>query len=102
MRVNLAPWKAQGRSAGELFELFLATASTCREGEDLLSDYLAEAEVWITSSESSITPEAWREFMAWYRAQGCPAVHHSDAYREAERPAYRIVRRDLLEEAGLL
>ena len=100
-RVNLAPWKAQGRSADELFELFSATASSCGEGEDLLPDYLAEAEAWVAASGTSVTLEAWREFMAWYRAQGCPAVHHSESYRAAERPAYRIVRRELLEASGL-
>ena len=102
VRVNLAPWKAQGRSADELFDLFVATASFCGEGEDLLPDYLAEAEAWVAASGTSVTLEAWRDFMAWYRAQGCPAVHHSEAYRLAERPAYRIVRRELLEAAGLI
>ncbi len=27
-----------------------------------------------------------------YQRQGCPAVHHSDAYREAYCPAYRLIR----------
>lgn len=100
-RVNLAAWKARGLSSDKLFELFAATASTAGEGEDLLPAYLTEAEEWIAASESSISLAAWRGFLADYRAQGCPAVHHSEAYRAAERPAYRIVRRELLAREGL-
>ena len=29
-----------------------------------------------------------------YRAQGCPPVHHSDAFRAAYQPHYRLLRRD--------
>jgi hypothetical protein len=29
-------------------------------------------------------------------AQGFPAAHHSEAYTRSYRPAYRVVRRDLL------
>lgn len=31
-----------------------------------------------------------------YIAAGCPAVHHSEAYRTAYSPAYRVVRPDVL------
>ena len=34
--------------------------------------------------------------MTAYGEAGMPAVHHSEAYREAERPAYRVIRRALL------
>jgi len=35
-------------------------------------------------------PECAR-FVAAYRAKGCPVPHHSEAYRRAYRPAYRVV-----------
>lgn len=31
-----------------------------------------------------------------YVASGCPAVHHSETYRKAYSPAYRVVRPDVL------
>ncbi len=37
---------------------------------------------------------AWPEaaaFVASYRAMGCPPVHHSEVFRRAYRPAYRVV-----------
>ena len=100
-RVNLAAWRARGLDAGTLFELFAATATVKREGEDLLPLYLVLAGEWVASSESPVSPAEWREFLVWYEDRGCPTVHHSEAYRAAERPAYRIVRRDLLESAGI-
>lgn len=35
-------------------------------------------------------------FISSYLAAGCPAVHHSEAYRTAYSPAYRVVRPDVL------
>jgi len=34
-------------------------------------------------------------YLANYRREGCPPVHHSEAYRNAYRPRYRVVRMDL-------
>ena len=101
-RVNLAPWKAAGLSSDLLFRLFAATASVSGEEEKRLTRYLAEAEAWAASGQTGISAEAWRDFLARYRAAGMPPIHHSDAYREAEKPAYRIVRRDLLRDAGIV
>ena len=100
-RVNIAPWKARGLSPDTLFDLFAATAQVNREGEDCLPAYLEEAGEWIAATDSTITTEAWQNFLAWYRENGYPAVHHSEAYRKSENPAYRIVLRVLLTEAGI-
>ncbi len=100
-RVNLAAWKARGLSSDLLFDLFAATASVRREGEDLLPVYLALAGEWLTCTEGPVEPAEWQEFLRRYEEQGYPAVHHSEVYRAAEKPAYRIVRRDLLALEGL-
>ena len=36
-------------------------------------------------------------FLEQYRAQGCPSLHHSEAYRAAYHPHYRVIRRQLAE-----
>ncbi len=100
-RVNMAAWKARGLSSELLFDLFAATASVRREGEDLLPVYLAQAGAWLADVRGPVDPAEWREFLLWYEAQGCPALHHSEAYRAAEKPAYRIVLRELLAAEGL-
>lgn len=37
---------------------------------------------------------AFEDYLAAYREAGCPAVHHSDAYRAEYLPAYRVVLTD--------
>ena len=50
-----------------------------------------------------------QEWLQEYRAAGCPAVHHSEAYRKAYRPHYRLLKKEyaavfpaLVETAKLL
>ena len=100
-RVNIAAWKARGLSPDTLFDLFAATATVSGEGEARLVEYLAEAEAFLTQAETQISPEDWQAFSAWYAQNGRPAIHHSEAYRRAEKPAYRIVGRELLCQAGV-
>ena len=100
-RVNIAAWKARGLSPDTLFDLFAATATVGGEGDTRLEEYLIEAEDFLTHAPTSIALEDWQMFSAWYTQNGRPAIHHSEAYREAEKPAYRIVRRELLFQAGI-
>ncbi|MBQ9151240.1 MAG: AAA family ATPase [Clostridia bacterium] len=100
-RVNIAPWKARGLSPDVLFDFFAATATVSGEGDERLIQYLAEAEDWLTRVQTQITLAEWQAFLAWYTENGRPAIHHSGAYRDAEKPAYRIVRRALLWDAGI-
>jgi hypothetical protein len=97
-RVNLAAWKSRGFSTEALFSLFLATASVRAAGEDLLPAYLEEVTAYLASGEYGVSAEEWNVFLTEYRAAGMPAVHHSEEYRLAEKPAYRIVRVELLAE----
>lgn len=98
-RVNLAAWKAAGLSPDILFELFAATATVSKEGDALLDGYLAEADAYLKDRVTAEQLAMWRLFLCWYNGQGRPAVHHSEAYRAAESPAYRLVFRELLPEA---
>ena len=84
-RVNIAAWKAANLPAEWLFRMFVHTASVPMGGETLLGQYIAEA-----SSIVSDLP-GWDDTLAAWREAGMPAVHHSEAYRAGEHPAYRIV-----------
>ncbi len=84
-RVNLAAWKAASLPAEWLFRMFVHTASVPMGGSDLLEQYIKE-----TAVVASALP-GWEESLAAWQEAGMPAVHHSDAYRTAEKPAYRIV-----------
>jgi len=43
------------------------------------------------SGAFSFSPEALSEYLVHYRASGCPMVSHSETYRLAYHPAYRVV-----------
>jgi len=92
VRVNLAAWKAAGYGAEELFTLFAAGGGVPKEVEPYLD---AAERVWCRSGRSA---EALSAFLTEYRGAGCPSLHHSEEYRRAERPAYRVVRRELLDK----
>ncbi len=87
-RVNIAAWKAANLPADWLFRMFVYTASVPQEGRNLLAEYVAQADAIVAEK----MPE-WPAVLAAWQENGCPAVHHSEAYRAAEHPAYRIVRR---------
>ena len=97
-RVNLAAWKARELSSDRLFDLFVATAQVSRDGGERLQTYLDEVDALLFRGQTAIPLSAWTEFRTEYDALGRPSIHHSEAYRAAEHPAYRIVRRDLLAE----
>lgn len=84
-RVNIAAWKAAGLPAEWLFRMFVSTATIARDGADLLADYITQADALVGGMPG------WQEALAAWTEQGRPAVHHSEAYRESEHPAYRIV-----------
>ncbi|MCL2620234.1 MAG: hypothetical protein FWD97_04790 [Defluviitaleaceae bacterium] len=85
-RINLAVWKKRGLPSKELFDLFVASASQKREnGKETFWKYMSEAE------KLPWTDNEWQNFVEEYKKDGIRAVHHSQTYREQERPAYRII-----------
>lgn len=92
-RINIAGWKAADLPADWLFRMFVHTANAPSADAAPMAAVLAEAAVLCGHMPG------WDETLSAWRDAGMPAVHHSDAYRAAERPAYRIVRR---EYCGLL
>lgn len=113
-RVNIAAWKYKDLPIGDLFDLFAASAYPRENGCELLEGFLREAEEYIDAHEVTevkedpeknrtfkrvnIFCENGSEIIEEYRSAGMPAIHHSDAYREAEHPAYRVVESKLLRE----
>ncbi|MGB9722741.1 MAG: hypothetical protein ACP5OO_03965 [Chloroflexia bacterium] len=93
-RINLRPFKARG---GDLERLLAA----CRKTAGQIWGTVEELrEVWARFVEQCQSG-LWEEFplpevralAAWLEEQGYPAVHHSPAYRAANRPAYRLLAR---------
>jgi hypothetical protein len=101
LRVNLRPFKAAGGDIRVLLDACL-TAAAARWGtpEELRAAWAAVARACQAGRWPHVGDLA--AFSAWLEAHDCPAVHHAPQYREAYRPAYRLVSdagRALIEEA---
>lgn len=90
-RINLCAWKSQGLPADWLFRMFVNSASVTEGSRELFLDYLKIAEQMVGQVRMGFTLDKWNTFLEQYREAGMPAVHHSQAYRDSEYPAYRIV-----------
>ncbi len=96
-RVNLAAWKARDLEPQELFDLFIASANYNILGTRTdLNNCAKSVEKIIAKGLLPFSLEEWKEYYVAYKNNGMHPVHHSDAYRQAERPAYRLIRKSLL------
>ncbi len=93
-RVNLGAWKYHGYSIETLFSLFLQTANAGSNAtaQDLERRF-NEIAVFAQNGTLPFCADEWTQFLSSYDRK---PLHHSEAYRNNEKPAYRIVWRDLL------
>jgi hypothetical protein len=94
VRVNLRPFVADGGDAGALTDTFVATANRHRTDDEEMATVLDLAARWLPCAGRGEQVSELRELAAEMAAQGYPAIHHSEIYREAYRPAYRVVDAD--------
>jgi len=93
-RVHLRALPAAGLSLGTVARVFFLTAAEPPAGQTALDDLLGQVRSALGQGLPLARPiglDDWDRWIASYRATGCPAVHHSDTYRRAYRPAYRLV-----------
>ena len=98
-RVNLAALDAHSITPEELGHAFIRSSSLHHGMMDeflkklqLLRDLTAEGTM-------PFSPDSLDAYLAEYEKAGYPPVSHSDAYRNAYSPAYRVVHRDSLPES---
>lgn len=97
-RVDLAALDAHGISVEALGQAFLQSAAiprgsmnSFRKKLELLTDLTAEGKMPFSS-------EALLNYLAQYEAAGFPPVSHSEAYRQAYHPAYRVIDPNILKK----
>jgi len=100
VRVNLRPYLAAGGSRDALLRAFVRTARTFAGSVPRLRRELAEIERMAAAREIPSQRAALHAYFERMRAQGYPAVEHSDAYESAYHPAYRVVLGELLPEGA--
>ena len=96
-RVHLKALKDEA-SAELLTRLFIRSAQKQSDGTEHLEAELGrlaqlaeKGDIPFGSEEVAGAVEAWRR-------AGFPAIHHSDTFRRAHHPAYRVIRREYLHE----
>jgi hypothetical protein len=97
VRLHLRPYKQAGGDPAMLLAMFVASArgfesdpARFRTAWRALGDRLAQGRI------GHLNRAEWERLDRSERRFGYGAVHHSIAYTRAYRPAYRIVRREML------
>jgi len=89
-RVHLRPWRDAGLDPLLLLEAFLATAEAFRGSPGAMETDCLEAERILHRAGLPMA-EAFSTLLGEARTLGFPPSSHSAAFREAYRPAYRVV-----------
>lgn len=98
VRVNLGAWKREGRELDPLFEAFKNSAFINENSTEIFLLYLDMAKKVMVELSPNFNQEQWLDFIEEYKTNGIKPIHHSNAYRENEKPSYRIVKITELEK----
>lgn len=104
-RVNLGAWKAQHLPPEWLFGMFVETASaadTSGRGGELFERNIKIISQLTAEGVFGFGADAWEEYLRGYPVKEPVPVHHSESYRRAEKPAYRLVDRQMCALIPLL
>ncbi len=91
VRIHLRAWVAAGRPTDHILAAFLRTGGLVPRDTGRLGRYLAVTDTLARQGRLPFQRQLWRDEVDGARGGGYPAVHHSDAFVSAYRPAYRVV-----------
>jgi len=91
VRVNLRPFVTGGGDVTELLDAFVATAGEVRGDPGKMGEAIEIVVKWLRSDGRKNLAGALERLGAELAPKGYPAIHHSEAYVEAYRPAYRVI-----------
>lgn len=91
VRINLRPYIAGGGDPSALVVAFIRTANEYKGTRANLRRYWSYAERMAEAQQLPFAPSALGGFFANMEAERFPAVHHSQVYRAAYHPAYRVI-----------
>lgn len=102
VRVNLAALDAHGISPEELGKCFIRSAALHRGDQNAFRLKLSVLEELTQAGAMPFPPSDLCACLKAYEEAGFPPVSHSDTYRSAYHPAYRVVDQAFLPNAWFL
>ena len=91
IRINLRPYRARGGDKEMLLAVFVASARKFRaDKSDFVREWNALGSLLKRRHESNLTFREWQALDKKLRAKDFPALHHSERYEHAYKPAYRV------------
>jgi uridine kinase len=93
-RFHLCALDAHGIAVTTLNKFFIESAKRTKGSAASMEKKLASLHALCAANELPFGLSALEAFLCDYKAKGTPQVSHSPAFREAYRPAYRVVRRE--------
>jgi hypothetical protein len=100
VRVNLRPFVAGGFDHEQLLEAFIVSAHRMRDDRRQMEVVMALAVKYVQcAGRGELAPEL-KTLSTELADKGYPSTHHSQAYVEAYRPAYRVVDEALAAQHG--
>ena len=90
-RIHLRPYLASGHPLGVLADAFLQTAQTYAGSSDKLAKFCNCLGDLAAAGGIPYGREEVERYFASIAERSFPIVHHSQAYRDAYHPAYRVV-----------
>lgn len=92
VRVSLAAWKASGRTEDELFALFLRSARECHGSAAGFAEKIGLLRELTERGRLPFSADALNAFLRDYPLENPPVTAHSEVFRTAYHPSYRVVR----------
>jgi hypothetical protein len=93
-RLNLRPFRDGGGKADDLLDAFLASAGEYKETGTNFLDAWGELGKRLEKAKiGQLDHKAWKKLDRSMKKKIYPAIHHSDTYNKANRPAYRVLTR---------
>lgn len=80
-----------GLTPKTLARLFCLSAKKEEDGKKSLEEKLEVAKALVKSGEVPLEADAFDKALATWRALDFPAIHHSEDFRKAYKPAYRVI-----------
>lgn len=101
-RLNLQAWKGQNLPMEWLLQLFLQSCKPLPNAQNRFFAFLGSVDALCAADALPFGMDEWKAAKEEYLRQGVRPLHHSQIYREKEKPAYRVMDASFLRLLPLL